>query len=94
MGANKQMKRVWRWLGRYGRDRRGNISTLVALLIVPLVGVMGIATETGNWFLMQRSMQNAADSAVLAAATNATGTQPVANQTYVQEGRAVATKFG
>lgn len=94
MGTNRQVTRVWRWLGRYGRDRRGNISTLVALLIVPLVGVMGIATETGNWFLMQRSMQNAADSAVLAAATNATGTQPVANQTYVQEGRAVASNFG
>jgi Flp pilus assembly protein TadG len=94
MGINRQMKRVWRWLGRYRRDRRGNISTLVALLIVPLVGVMGIATETGNWFLMQRSMQNAADSAVLAAATNATGTSAVANQTYVQEGRSVATKFG
>jgi len=92
MGTIRQ--RVWRWIGHYGRDRRGNISAMVALLIVPLVGVMGIATETGNWYLMERSMQNAADSAVIAAATNATGTQPAANQTYVKEGRAVATKFG
>lgn len=96
MVTNSQMKRVWRWLGRYGRDRRGNISTMVALLIVPLVGVMGIATETGNWFLMQRSMQNAADSAVLAAATNANsaipsgGTSPM----YKLEGISVAGKFG
>ncbi len=90
MGTNRQVTRVLRWLGRYGRDRRGNISTLVALLIVPLVGVMGIATETGNWFLMQRSMQNAADSAVLAAATNANAT----NNSYQLEGKSVATKFG
>jgi len=85
---------AWRWFGRYGRDRRGNISTMVALLIVPLVGVMGVATESGNWFAIQRSAQNAADSAVIAAATNASGTKAVANQSYVTEGRSVATKFG
>lgn len=85
---------AWRWLGRYGRDRRGNVSTMVAILIVPLVGVMGIATETGNWLSVQRSAQNAADSAVIAAATNASATQPLANQTYVTEGRSVAANFG
>jgi Flp pilus assembly protein TadG len=82
--------RMWRWLGRYGRDRCGNISVMVALLIVPLVGVMGVATETGNWFLIQRSMQNAADSAAIAAATNANAT----NNSYQLEGKSVATKFG
>ena len=94
MNMNKQIKSVWRWLGRYGRDRRGNISTMVALLIVPLVGVMGVATETGSWLLIQRSAQNAADSAVVAAATNGTGIALAANQTYVQEGRGVAANFG
>ena len=82
------------WIGRFRHDRRGNISVMVALLIVPLVAVMGIATETGNWFAIERSAQNAADSAVIAAATNASGTKAVAQQTYVTEGRSVATKFG
>jgi Flp pilus assembly protein TadG len=77
-------------LRRYAGDRRGNISTLVALLIVPLVGIMGVATETGNWFLIQRSMQNAADSAAIAAATNANTT----GNSYQLEGKSVATKFG
>src|SRR5947207_1909302 len=79
-----------RLLGRYVGDRRGNISTLVALLIVPLVGIMGVATETGNWFLVQRSMQNAADSAAIAAATN----NNPAGSSYQLEGKSVATKFG
>jgi Flp pilus assembly protein TadG len=70
MGTFESARRAWHWLRRYGRDRRGNISSVVALLIIPLVGVIGIATETGNWFLIQRSAQNAADSAVLAAGQN------------------------
>jgi len=90
MGKIGKHKSAWRWLGRYGRDRRGNISTMVALLIIPLVGVMGVATESGNWFLIQRSMQNAADSAVIAAATNNNST----GNSYQLEGKSVATQFG
>jgi len=92
MGKFENARRAWRWLGRYGRDRRGNISAMVALLIIPLVGVLGIATETGNWFLIQRSMQNAADSAVLAAGQNDYNNP--SGTTYITEGRSVATQFG
>jgi Flp pilus assembly protein TadG len=84
------MKRIWRWLGRYGRDRRGNISTMVALLIIPLAGVLGIATETGSWYVVQRAEQNAADSAVLAAAQNGI----FGGTTYATEGRQVASNLG
>jgi Flp pilus assembly protein TadG len=83
---------IRRGLCRYLRDRRGNISTMVALLILPLVGVMGLATETGNWYLIHRSMQNAADSAVLAAAQN--GTINPGGATYLTEGRSVSSNFG
>jgi len=92
MGTFESARRAWHWLRRYGRDRRGNISSVVALLIIPLAGVIGIATETGNWFLIQRSAQNAADSAVLAAGQNdyinPSGTS------YIAEGRSVASNFG
>jgi Flp pilus assembly protein TadG len=79
-------------LRRYLRDRRGNIAALTALLVVPIVGVMGMATEAGNWYLIQRAEQNAADSAVLAAAQN--GIINSGGTTYITEGLAVASKLG
>src|SRR2546426_1128279 len=90
MGKMRKSQSVWRRLGRFARDRRGNISAMVALLIVPLVGVMGIATETGNWYLIQRAEQNAADSAVLAAAQNGI----FGGTSYATEGRSVASNLG
>ncbi len=50
---------VLKWL----RMERGNISALVALMLVPLIGVLALGTETSSWYFMQRSQQNAADSA-------------------------------
>ena len=55
----------------FGGDRRGNIAAMTALLIVPLVGAMGMAVETADWYLNQRALQNAADSAALSAGLNA-----------------------
>jgi Flp pilus assembly protein TadG len=72
---------------RLAHDRRGNIAAMVALMAVPLVATLGIATETSGWFLVQRAMQNAADSAVLAAATSG-GT------TYAGEAQAMTAKYG
>jgi hypothetical protein len=43
---------------------------LTGLLIVPLMGALGLAVESSDWFLTQRALQNAADTAVLAAAQN------------------------
>ena len=59
----------------------------MALLLAPLVGAFGLATETSSWFLTQRAMQHAADSAVIAAATND-------STTYASEAHAVATRYG
>jgi hypothetical protein len=65
----------------------------MALMIVPIIGVLGMAGETAGWYFTQRSMQNAADTAALAAATNActTGT---CGATYDKEARAAALKYG
>ena len=79
-------------LRRFVRDRRGNITAMMALLIVPLVGLMGLATETGSWYMIHRGAQNAADAAVLAAGQN--GHINAGGITYIDEGRQVATKFG
>jgi hypothetical protein len=68
----------------------GAIAPLTALMMVPIAGGIGYAVELGGWNYMQRSMQNAADSAALAAATvnSSTGT------TSLIEARAAAKKFG
>ncbi len=73
-------------------SRRGNIAALTALLIVPLAALLGMATEGGSWFLITRAMQNAADSAVIAAATN--GGNATSGTDYVNEGKAIASSYG
>lgn len=77
---------------RFLRSRRGNIAALTALLIVPLAALLGMATEGGSWFLITRAMQNAADSAVIATATN--GGNAVSGTDYVNEGKAIAASYG
>ena len=77
---------------RYLRNQRGNIAALTALLILPLAALLGMATEGGSWFLITRAMQNAADSAVIAAATN--GGNATSGTDYVNEGKAIAASYG
>src|SRR6516165_5084701 len=82
------------WLAAISRDvvrlrpdRRGNVSILGGLLIVPLVGAMGVGFKITNWYLTKRAMQNAADAAVIAASTNG-------GSNYATEAKAVAAQYG
>ena len=64
--------RLERALGRFVslfRREGGNVAPLMALLIVPIAGALALVIETGDWYLAQRNLQNAADSAAIAAAT-------------------------
>src|SRR5689334_8213765 len=69
------------------RDRRGNVTVMMAFMLPPLIGALGLGFEVANWYLITRSMQNAADSAVVAASTNG-------GASYATEGRAVAAQYG
>ena len=71
-------------------DRRGNIGALTALLILPMAGSIALATEASGWYMVNRVAQNAADSAALAAASN--NDNPGTG--YINEGKAVAAKYG
>lgn len=71
----------------FWRDRRGSTSILFALSMPMLIGGLGVGFEVSNWYLMQRGMQNAADAAVLAAASNA-------GANYAIEGRAASAQNG
>src|SRR5437879_10562354 len=60
---------------------------IIGLTLPALIGAMGLAAEVSYWHLNHRAMQNAADAAAIAAATNA-------GSTYATEGRAVAAQYG
>jgi len=47
-------------------DERGAIAILAAFCLPLIIGGMGLATETGYWYLLQRKMQHAADLAASA----------------------------
>src|SRR5580704_8780540 len=68
-------------------ERSGVVAVLVALALPVLVGAMGLAAETSYWYVHQRGMQNAADAAAIAAATNGTST-------YAAEAQAAAAQDG
>src|ERR1700742_4096800 len=72
---------------RFARDQHGGVAILFALAMPVLIGAMGLGFEVVNWYMTQRAMQNAADAAVLAAASNA-------GANYDVEARAVAAQYG
>lgn len=53
----------------FWRDRRGNYAVIAALMSPVLIGSAGLATEGGLWFYVHQTLQGAADSAALSAAT-------------------------
>lgn len=69
------------------RDRRGNVLVMTALALPVLVGMTGLALEGANWYQVKRAMQNAADTAAVAAATNG-------GSSYLAEAQAVASQYG
>jgi hypothetical protein len=74
-------------LGRLRTDQRGAVSVIMGVLMIPLVGALAVGFEVSNWFLTTRGMQNAADTAALAAATNA-------GANYDIEAKAAAAQYG
>jgi hypothetical protein len=69
---------------------------MFALLIVPIIGMLGMAGEGSSWFVTQRAAQYTADQAAMAAATNncAPGAPCATNGvTYVQEAAAVSRRY-
>jgi Putative Flp pilus-assembly TadE/G-like len=74
-------------LHRLRADEGGAVSVMMGFLLIPLVGALGIGFEVSNWYMAARGMQNAADAAALAAATNA-------GSNYNVEAKAVAAQYG
>ncbi len=74
-------------LRRVLQSERGNIAVISAIILPVLLGGLGVGFETAGWYQTQRSMQNAADSAAIAAATNN-------SSSYATEADAVTAQYG
>src|ERR1700719_5256280 len=74
-------------LSAFAGDECGASIVAIALSMPILIGGMVLAAEISYWRLHHRAMQNAADSAAIAAATNA-------GSNYVTEAQGVAAQYG
>jgi len=85
LGAAKL--RALNFLSQLRGDGGGNVLVLAGITLPVVLGVLGLGVEAANWYQTQRSMQNAADSAAVSAASNATST-------YQREAQATAATYG
>ena len=56
------------FLKRLGGDRSGASAVMIALAMTGLLGLAGLGTEVGMWYVSKRTMQGASDSAAFSAA--------------------------
>ena len=49
------------------RDDSGNVGIIFALMIIPILGITGLAVDYGRTITARSQLQNATDSAALAA---------------------------
>ena len=81
------------------RHRGGAAAPILAVMLVAIAGSVGLGVEGSYWYVTTRAMQNAADSAVLAAAMNGCTAADVncaaaSNPNYDAEARAVTARYG
>lgn len=70
------------------RDENGSVLFVSAAAMLVLCGVTGLGVDVGMWYRTKRAMQNAADSAAMAAALDNGAA------TYQAAGKAVAAQYG
>ena len=65
-----RVDRIWNGITRAARrlrgDRRGAIAIFLAIAIIPMIGFIGIGTDTARAYLVKSRLSSALDSAVLA----------------------------
>lgn len=68
-------------------EKRGSVAIMAAAALPMLLGGAALGIEVSSWLLVKRAMQDAADSAALAASMNG-------GANYADEARAVAAQYG
>src|SRR5690606_18810747 len=61
-------------LGAFRRDEEGAVAVLVAAAIIPLIGALGLATDTARGYMVKARLSQALDAAALAGGKNIFGT--------------------
>lgn len=69
MNEREGAMKMWQQLARLRDDRSGNFGIMTAILLPVLLGVGGVALDLTNMMMSKTQLQEAADSASLAAAT-------------------------
>lgn len=69
---------TWRWLPRFRRDERGNVASIFAIVIVPVIALVGGAVDYGRAILGKSNLQAATDGSLLATAKLVRNGTPVA----------------
>ncbi len=70
-GADRQPGGI---LGRLARDRRGNTLAMMAIALIPLIGMAGSAIDTARVYYVKVRLQQACDAGVLAGRKTMDGT--------------------
>jgi Flp pilus assembly protein TadG len=73
----------WKRLTGLLRDRRGATAVLFGVTSVVVIGMVGLGTEGGSWYVTRRDAQNAADTAAYAGAVRLSLAQNALSQTLV-----------
>jgi Flp pilus assembly protein TadG len=68
MRTKHLIRRITKRLGGLRRDQRGNVAIIVGAAIIPLVGALGLATDTARGYLVKARLSQALDTAALAGA--------------------------
>src|SRR5215813_13239525 len=66
MSKARIINRLAKKLGLFRRDQRGNVAVIVGAAIIPLVGALGLATDTARGYLVKARLSQALDAAALA----------------------------
>ena len=70
----------------FARDQKGAVALLFAAMIIPIIGLVGLAIDYGIWNQAYSTLSVAASSAALNAAKTAAGSEAQADSNYVAEG--------
>jgi Flp pilus assembly protein TadG len=83
-----------RTLAKLWRDENGAVAPFIVMLLIPIIGMVALGGEVSGWYMKQRQLQNAADSAALAAAANGSTTTVNGVPSYQREAYGVAGTYG
>lgn len=87
----RQISRIPR---QFRTSQRGNVAVLAGLALPILIGFTGLAVEVNYWYLEKRKMQEAVDSAAIAAAYEYRNNASVSNPDMATAASNAVTKSG